>query len=78
VPDSQGFGFDLPRAQAHRQMAFRARSSSPLTRTASAAGARQAATQASAWDNHDATEDINSASGEPRPKFLSAFCVEFQ
>ncbi len=57
--DSDGFGRDDPRAQAHKQMAFRAKSSSPLMRTASAAGKRQAATQASAWDNQDATVDIN-------------------
>ena len=51
------------RSQAQRQMAFKARSSSPLTRIARAAGRRPPATQASRRVNTDETPDVTRYSG---------------
>src|SRR5580704_1858145 len=50
------------RSQAHKQMAFRTRSSNPLVRIASAAGKRQAATKVSNADHTDAKLDATYGS----------------
>src|SRR5450755_3109147 len=76
--DAEGFGSDLPRAQAHKQMTFSVRSSSPLIRTARAAGKRHAATHASRVDNQAETTECNIVSGGPPSKLAGAFSFEFQ
>src|SRR5580693_9346509 len=61
------------RSQAHKHMALRTRSSSPLARTASAAGKRQAATKVSSADHTDAKTDTTHGSSEHRSKISNWF-----